>query len=444
MENLMQTSRQHRPPPPLPTEEPFIPVVDNIIFIWLDTYDTDYVKCRDRFCKETHVDPQQWLFYEKNTECQQFIQTILPPKKVILVTSGKLGRGLIETLHDSEQVDSIYIYCQDIEKHKQFAQPYKKVVGVYSNPVEIFSRLRDNLDKKAEETPPLSAPPSPNIERFCQPDISWNPWETNICTKTLPIKGQATIAVISNGSIPFDIVLSNASKLPEISGENNYSIIVHVDKHEVTLGTFINNQARLLDRTNESHYILQLNNNNEEYIYWISFSKENLTVMYGIGEIRPKFKVLEARLDAKHSQSISNISYLHVKIIGTWKNFQTIEYLKDKIQFLIGSDLLIEPNLLILRQSQQSLLNNTIFYSGISPLNLAEPCRLLYHSLIHFKLDDDDFPDLIQAIEYSIKNPKGWCHQKITEKANRFGRLKREISYLRLTLDTLVIEIWPP
>jgi hypothetical protein len=450
MANLIQSpSSPRRPPPPPPNEEPFTPIIDNTIFAWLDRCQIDYEKCRKRFCQEMPVHPQQWLFFEKDSECYQFIEkSVSYPKKVILVTSGKLGQNLIENLHHCEQLDSIYIYCHDVEKYKEFAQPYKKVLGIYSNPVELFSRLRDNLKKKNEETPTLTNnsffPNTDNIERFSQPDLSWNPWEMNTCTKTLPIKGQSTIAIIQNSSIPFEIILSNANKLTGINGENKYSIILVVNNREVTLATFIHDQKHLLDRTDESHQILQTNNNNHEYIYWISFSKETLTVMYGIGEIRPKFKVLQAHLDSKHVQSMANITYLHVKINGIHENFEKIDNLKDKIRFLIGSSSFVEPSLLVLRQFQSSLINHHHFYSSISPLNLVEPCRSLYHNIIHFKLDDEDFPDLIQAIEHSIKNPHGWCYQKLFEKANQFGRSQQEKTYLRLTLDSLIIEIWPP
>lgn len=455
MTNLIQSPPSRRPPPPPPSnEEPFTPTSDNTIFAWLDTCQADFEKFRKRFCKETPVHPQQWLFFEKDNECYQFIEkSVVYPKKVILVTSGKLGQHLIENLHYCEQLDSIYIYCQDLEKYREFAQPYKKVCGVYSNPVELFSRLRHNLDKKSDETSistdssRRSSSNDDGVERFSQPDLSWNPWEMNTCTKTLPIQGQSTIAVIQNGSVPFEIILSNANKLTEITGDNKYSIVLLVNNREVTLGTYINDQARLLDRTDSSRHILQSNKNqsihNQEFIYWIHFSKETFTVMYGVGEIRPKFKVLEARLDNKYVELISNISYLHVKIDGTYQNFPTIENLKDKIRFLIGSISFIEPSLLVLRQSQSSLINHHT-YSSISPLNLVEPCRTLYHNLVHFKLDDDDFPDFIQAIEHSIKNPNGWCYQKLFEKANRFGRSKKEQTYIRLTLDSIVIEIWPP
>lgn len=452
MANSIQSPRLRRPPPPPPAnEEPFSPMIDNTIFTWLDTCQTDFEKFRKRFCKETPVHPQQWLFFEKDNECYDFIEkSVEYPKKVVLVTSGRLGQNLIENLHDCEQLDSIYIYCQDVEKYREFSQPYKKVLGVYSNPVELFSKLRYNLEKKSDETP---TPTNNNrffsndesVERFSQPDIPWNPWDLDTCTKTLPVKGQSTIAVIQNGSIPFEIFLSNASRLTELHGNDKYSICLAARVREVTLGIYTNDQPRLLDRTDLSQYTIQSTNNdiNEEFIYWIHFSKETSTVMYGVGEIRPKYKVLEARLDNRYANFISNISYLHVKINDTYQNFSTIQNLKDKIRFLIGSISFVEPNLLVLRQSRISLTDHAN-YSGISPLNLIEPCRTLYHTLVHFKLDDEDFPDFIQAIERSIQNPNGWCYQKLEEKANRYGRAKRELSYLRLTLDPIVIEIWPP
>ncbi|CAF4006107.1 unnamed protein product [Adineta steineri] len=447
---LSPTLRRRNPPPPPPNEEPFSPIIGNTIYIWLDSHETDYERFRKRFYEETHVNPKQWLFFSAENACYEFIKNdVTYPKKVILVTSGSLGKTLIEKLHHCEQLDAVYIYCQKVEIYREFAQHYIKVLGVYSNPVEIFARLKDYLDKKGEDTPSSTSsqffPDNDNTERLSQSYLLWSPWKTNCCTKTLPRKGQATIVVKQTSDIPFQLILSNASALNAIHKENTYSIVLIVNKREVTLNVYINGQEHLLGHTDELQHILQLyNNDDKENMYWLSFSKQTSTVMYGIGEIRPKFKILEAHLDEKYFQAISNIAYLHIKINDIYEDFQEISRLEDKIQFLINTSPLLEPNLLVISESQSTLFQNFRFYSYLYPLALTEPCRLLYHNLIHFKLDDDDFPDLIPAIECSIKNPQGWCHQKLIEKANQFGRPNIDITYLRFTLDPFIIEIWPP
>ena len=161
-----------------------------------------------------------------------------------------------------------------------------------------------------------------HIELFSQLNISLHRWKTNIGTETLPKFSQITIAIQQNTSIPFEIILSSSSHVPEITNTKNFSIILVVNNQEVILKTYFHSQEHLLDIKNEPYCILQSNNNgNQEHVYWIYFSKKNLTVMYGIGEIRPKFKVLETILDEKYTEMISNISYLHVKLNDTHENF---------------------------------------------------------------------------------------------------------------------------
>ncbi|UJR29189.1 hypothetical protein I4U23_010403 [Adineta vaga] len=446
---IQSSSQRRRPPPPPPSNvEPFCPTIDNTIFVWLDTCQTDFERFRGRFCQVTVTQHCQWLFFDKSSECYQFIiESVSFPKKVILVTSGRLGQNLIEDLHYCEQLDSVYIYCRNIEKYKEFAQHYNKVQGVYTDPVQLFTCLKKNLERKSDDSSSSSSSQwlsdTENIDQFSQPHLFWHPWTQNTCTKILPIKGQATIAVIQTIFVPFELILSTANNLISIENENQFSIFLTVNKREATLGTYINGQRHFLNCTSDDHHVLQVFNTDQEYTYWLNFCKETLKVMYGIGEIRPKFRILEAYIDEKYSKSISNIIYLHVKINGIYENFQTIAHLKDKINFSIGTLSLLEPNLFILRHNHSSTIYSSTSSLGISPFNLTTPSRALYHNLIHFKLDDDDFPDFISAIERSIKNPFGWCYQKLNEKANQFGRSNINLTCIRLALDPLIIEIWP-
>ncbi len=68
-------------------------------------------------------------------------------------------------------------------------------------------------------------------------------------------------------------------------------------------------------------------------------------------------------------------------------------------------------------------------------------------------MNTDKFPDLTDVIASSIKNPKGWCYNKLREKAARFGKPNLKATYLRLTMGNpqgsapghnYVIEVWPP
>lgn len=86
-------------------------------------------------------------------------------------------------------------------------------------------------------------------------------------------------------------------------------------------------------------------------------------------------------------------------------------------------------------------------------LFLGSPYRNLYDEVINFTIYDNNFPNFIKTIEHSIKNPDGWCHRKLKEKANQFGKARTESTYLYIMVNELengavrhpcAIKIWPP
>lgn len=418
------------------TSVPLPPGQKNFVFVWLDRCRTDYHQFRKEFCKVTFVDPIQWFFFDQTTDCSEFlVREVVAPNQAILITSGSLGRAVIQQFHESDQLDSIYIYCQDLPRYQRFADLFPKILGVFANPMELFDRLRLNFERQNS----LLTLDEPR-ENFSPLEIPWNPWESNCPTRSLLEAGQATILIRQTATIPFKVILSNASQLIDIQCKEKYSIIVHVQKSEVTIGTLINGRVSLHDTKFDPGQVLQLIEDNEEQTYWICLSKENLTVTFGIGEMRPSFGVLHAPLDARHENLICQISYLHVVIKNVCKDFSTIADLREKIHFFLSDARLHEPSLLVLRPST----NGSRFHSGLALHHLPVRYRDLYHNLMHFKLADETFPDLLPAIEYSIRSPHGWCHQRLFEKSQLFGRNQRKTTYLRLTHDRFVIEIWPP
>ena len=441
---------QRRPPPPIPGEETSDLAMDKTVFVWLEAFPADYEKCRDHFCGENSIYPRQWFFFDDKHKCKQFLEQLISNgTRIILVTSGSLGTDLISCLHHCEPLDSIYIYCKNIEKYKRFSRPHSKVLGVHDDPVALVDQLRHDLDKRLSQGSVLINSDVARIDtcpyESVTPPFFWNPWELNSCTKSLTIQDQVTIAVIESEPIAFELILSTASQLVDMGGENQYSVTIEVNHHHVAIGEFINHQPHFLNRTNDAHQSLRSTAHlpNEERVYWIHFSKENLSLIVGIGEIRPRFQVLQVRLAPQYSALIGGISNLHVKINKVWQNFEKISHLQDHFRLLIDSSPFVEPDLLVVRSRQPTSFNDHCSFSGLSFSTLDEPLRTLYNRLTHFKFDDENFPDLIQAIEYSINQPQGWCHRKIDEKTSHSPPTKRHMTHLRLTLDSLVIEIWP-
>lgn len=114
--------------------------------------------------------------------------------------------------------------------------------------------------------------------------------------------------------------------------------------------------------------------------------------------------------------------------------------------------IIFDPPLLIISPNEFSPTRHDNREGVLAPF-LRNPCQHLYLQFNDFTLNDDTFPNFTEAIEHSVKNPNGWCHQKLKEKSNRFGRPKAEASYICIGIDKIegdktmysgVIKIWPP
>ena len=411
------------------------------VLLWLDTTKKDFLNFSQEFCEATYVDPTDWRFFEDSMSCFRYlVEEVVLPKRAILITCGSLGIAIIPQIHAVAQLHSIYVYCGDLLKYKDLPELYPKILGVCDNPVQLSHNLQPNFEKRQMPFLPPPPPKSEPVERFFWEETPWSPWESRSGTRLLLERDQVTIIIRQTESIPFKVILSNTGELLGIQTKEKYSIIVHVQKGEVTIGTFINCQVSRLDSTCEPDQVLQMIEGNEEQTYWICLSPEKLTLTFGIGEMRPSFSILEAQLDPRHAKLISEISHLHATIKGVWKDFSTIEHLRTKIRFFLSSARLFEPALIIRTSSSRAGSS----HSGLALKCLPERCQDLYESLLNFKLAIDDFPELFAAIESSIQSPHGWCHQRLEEKRQLFGRHRYKTAYLRLTLDRFVIEIWPP
>jgi hypothetical protein len=210
---------------------------------------------------------------------------------------------------------------------------YKKVRGVFDDPVQLLDQLCRNLDEEARQFQPNIAITNDTIpiskgadikihclfqneiKSYYRPNTSWCPWKTNSCTVSLPTKGQGAIELWLHESIPFELRVSNKQN-PNDNDTNSYAIVLKADTREVQLGTIDAHHEHELcvrDSTTEFHQVLHLNDG-YWHCYWFTFYGEHRMVQYGVGEIRPKFKILEAHLQEHDKASIESISYLHIKI----------------------------------------------------------------------------------------------------------------------------------
>ncbi|CAF5088812.1 unnamed protein product, partial [Rotaria sp. Silwood1] len=73
-----------------------------------------------------------------------------------MVVSGRLGQAIVPSIHKIRQIISIYVYCIDKERNKQWAVNFPKVKAAVVQLDELVSRIKDDykIQKIVEE--PLS------------------------------------------------------------------------------------------------------------------------------------------------------------------------------------------------------------------------------------------------------------------------------------------------
>ncbi len=181
---------------------------------------------------------------------------------------------------------------------------------------------------------------------------------------------------------------------------------------------------------------------NDKAFYWLSLDSHNLVLRFGIGEARLETESCRIMFDdacKKDLLTISQFSFDDAVIAP-------LRMLRDPIS---------TPVALAVKGSDDLTMDDIAAHRFMPKANLSEIGQLLYDNVAgkKFVLDDDDFPEFSQAIEYSIKTPGCWCHTKLAEKSKSKPAGQEKKIYLRITLGQnsgespgipYVMEIWPP
>jgi tetratricopeptide (TPR) repeat protein len=130
--------------------------VQNFILVWLDA-NIDKVNNSD--CRNTITQLQQVVntvntFTDVN-QCISFI-TDIKEEKIFMIISGTLGEIVIPTIHDMFQIDSMYVFCRNELKHKEWAQKWLKIKGVFTEISSICQELKQAVQQCDQNTISIS------------------------------------------------------------------------------------------------------------------------------------------------------------------------------------------------------------------------------------------------------------------------------------------------
>ncbi|CAF1417012.1 unnamed protein product, partial [Adineta ricciae] len=114
--------------------------MQEILVVWLDTH--IYSSNPDYQNAITHLQyvVNDIYTFTDNDECIDFILT-LTDTNVCLITSGSLGQLILPCIHDISKIDSIFIFCDDQNRHEQWAKHWCKVKSVSIDIIHICEQL---------------------------------------------------------------------------------------------------------------------------------------------------------------------------------------------------------------------------------------------------------------------------------------------------------------
>ncbi|CAF0872582.1 unnamed protein product [Didymodactylos carnosus] len=432
--------------------------IPNLVIIWLDPTCNDHNEFKRYYFNNPLVEPESWLYFDNHEHCADYIKGS-PRKKIFLIVTGRFGEEMIPELHNLIQLHSVYIYCKNITKNKQWSLNFDKITDVYNDPIKLLVQFQNDIVEYGLRFQKIlrinDDDNDPKVNHFSQPNKNWCPWKSNSCTKNLTLKGQGTIEIIQLMPVPFELLLTNTENSNSNDNDDFFGILLIVNDQKVTISKIINDETTLLQESIDDDGVLDTQSNGEEIpynIYWFSLDSNNLFVKYGTGEIRHHCRVIECYFNENDQKNLKQIKYMHIKLNNNI-NLNELKYLQSKIKVYIGTEPVVDdPPLLILSETQFTTVEDIVNPRGIPASVLAEPCRILYSYISNFKLNNDDFPQFINAIEQSIQNSNGLCYKKLHEKANRFGKPNLKATYLRITLGKnignapgipYVLEVWP-
>ena len=82
--------------------------------------------------------------YTNADKCISFINKKTKNETIFLIISGSLGEQIIGNIHDLNQIDSIYVFCGNVDRHKQWANHWTKIKGVFCDIRPLCQAVRND------------------------------------------------------------------------------------------------------------------------------------------------------------------------------------------------------------------------------------------------------------------------------------------------------------
>jgi len=116
-------------------------IIQNFHLVWLDgNINENDDDCRHSIQKLKQVVNTVNTFVDVD-ECIDFINKI-PEETAFMITSGAFGQTVVPAIHNKKQVNAIYIFCGNKDRHEKWAKEWPKVKGVFTDIKPICEALK--------------------------------------------------------------------------------------------------------------------------------------------------------------------------------------------------------------------------------------------------------------------------------------------------------------
>jgi len=148
--------------------------------------------------------------------------------------------------------------------------------------------------------------------------------------------------------------------------------------------------------------------------YWFSLDAQNQLIQAGIGEARAETLTYTYQFPFDKSAPANKIFMESLVSIELNTQITPLRLLRDPITASVP---------LLIKDAKDLTMTDVAEGKVLPSSNLSPSSQRLYNCVSgdKFTLNTPDFPDFIQAIEYSIATPGLWCNTTLKSKQGEFG-----------------------
>jgi tetratricopeptide (TPR) repeat protein len=132
-------------------------VVQNFLLVWLDANIASPSEDSQNTIQKLRSVVNDINLFSDPDECVTFLEDV-HAEKAFVITSGCLSQEIMPLIHPMVQVDTIYIFCGDKNRHEEWTKEWSKIMGVHTRMAPICEALQIAVKQCNQDSIAISYP----------------------------------------------------------------------------------------------------------------------------------------------------------------------------------------------------------------------------------------------------------------------------------------------